>query len=198
MSSNDTVPTIYTRRAVRKYKDKKVERRLINEIIEAGTMAPSAINMQPWNFHILSKKGDIEEFSTAIRKIAKKQVLKMGIKALVKSAISAIKMSHGVDFLKEKDPVFHGAPVVIFISADENNQWASLDVGMCAQNMMLAAHSMGLDTCPIGFATYVDQTEIYPKLRIPKSEKVLLAIIVGYGDESPAVHDRKRNNITYI
>lgn len=67
----------------------------------------------------LTKKEDIKEFSKAIKSAAGKQVLKMGIKSLVKSAVSAMKMSHGIDFIKEEDPVFHGAPVVIFIASKQ-------------------------------------------------------------------------------
>jgi len=52
--------------------------------------------------------------------------------------------------------------VVIFIISPHDNEWASLDVGMCAQNIMLAAKSLGLDTCPVGFGKYVEKTKIFP------------------------------------
>ena len=69
---------------------------------------------------------------------------------------------------------------------------------MCVQNMLLAAKSLGLDTCPIGFAKYVDETEIYHELNIPKSEKVYLAVILGYGDETPIFHERKKDNAVFL
>jgi nitroreductase len=198
MAANETLETIYSRRSVRKYTDQKVDRKIIEDILEAGRIAPSAINMQPWKFYVLTDTDKIQEYSRAIKSVAAKQVFKMGIKSLVKTAISAVKMSHGVDFHREKDAVFHGAPVVIFVTADKSNEWAPLDIGMCVQNMMLAAKSMGLDTCPIGFAKFIDQTDVYAELNISNSEKVLLAVIVGYGDETPEVHERKKNNATFL
>ena len=103
MLSNETLESIYTRRSVRKYKDKEVDKELIDKVIDARRMAPSAINMQPWNFYVLTDKTKIQEYSKAIKKVAAKQVFKMGFRTLVKTAVSAIKMSHGVDFHKEKD-----------------------------------------------------------------------------------------------
>jgi len=97
-----------------------------------------------------------------------------------------------------EDPIFHGAPVVIFITAPRDNEWASLDVGMCAQNMMLAAKAMGIDSCPVGLGKFVEQTEIFKRLEVPASEQVVLSIILGYGDELPEMPERKSNNIRFI
>ncbi len=46
----DTLRIIYERRAVRKYKEKPLQKRLIEQLIDAGTMAPSAMNMSPGSF----------------------------------------------------------------------------------------------------------------------------------------------------
>ena len=50
---NDTLKTIYERRAVRKYKDRPVEKHLVEQLLDAGRMAPSAINRQPWKFYVM-------------------------------------------------------------------------------------------------------------------------------------------------
>ena len=60
---NEVLTTIYDRRAVRKFKDKAVEKTIIEDLIDAGRMAPSAINNQFWKFYVLTKKEDIELFS---------------------------------------------------------------------------------------------------------------------------------------
>ncbi len=195
---NETLTTIYERRAVRKFKDKPVDRKIIEQIIDAGRMAPSAINMQPWKFYILTNKDDIIAFSKAIKAGAVKGIFKSGIKAIAKTVVSALRFPHGADFMKEEDMVFHGAPIVIFITSPNDNEWAPLDIGMCAQNILLAAKSLGLDTCPIGMAKYVEYTKLYPRLNITKDERVNLAIALGYGDENPVVHVRSMNNVTYI
>ncbi len=196
---NETLKTIYERRAVRKFKDKAVTKEIIEQLLDAGRMAPSAINRQPWKFYIVTKKEDIKLFSKEIGTAALKSIPQMGIKNIVKAAASSIThLSHGIDFLKAPDPVFHGAPVVIFITAEKDNEWAGLDIGMCTQNIMLAAKSLGLDSCPVGFGKFIMQAKSYSKLNIPAKEQVLLAVIIGYRDESPEVHERKRDNVIYI
>ncbi|TAL60148.1 MAG: nitroreductase family protein [Bacteroidetes bacterium] len=195
---NEVFKNIYQRRAVRKYKDKPVERATIETLIDAGRMAPSAINIQPWKFYILTKKEDIRAFSKEIAKASAKGFLKSGIKNIVKTASSALHLSHGIDFFKGQDPIFHGAPLVIFISSPKDNEWSGLDIGMCAQNMMLAAKSLGIDSCPVGLGKFVEQTKIFPKLHIPKAERVNISLIFGYGDEKPAIHERIKNNAFYL
>lgn len=194
----ETLKTIYERRAVRKYKDRPVDKRIIEKILDAGRMAPSAMNTQSWKFYIVTNKETIASFSKAITKIAAKEFIKSGPKKIIKNIISLFRFSHGIHLPKTTDHVFYGAPAVIFIAAPKDNEWAALDIGMCAQNIMLAAKSMGLDTCPVGFGKYIKNTKLYPQLRIPSSEEILLSIILGYGDETPEVHKRNSNNATYI
>jgi nitroreductase len=198
VKTNETLGKIYERRAIRKYKDKLVDKSLIEMILDAGRMAPSALNKQPWKFYVLTNKKMINDFSKEIGKVAATKFLKSGVENIVKTATSAIRLSHGADFFKFEDPIFHGAPVVIFITSPTDNKWAALDVGMCSQNMMLAAKSFGLDTCPVGLGIYVEQTKIFSKLKVPDSERVFISIILGYGDESPKIHKREKNNVKFV
>ncbi|HTI10670.1 MAG TPA: nitroreductase [Puia sp.] len=197
----ETIKTIYERRAVRKYTDRLVDIDLIEKILDAGRMAPSAMNKQPWQFYVLTNKETIRSFSREIAGVAKKAALKSGVSGIagmLKAAAGLLNLSHGINFHALKDPVFYGAPVVIFLTAPRDNEWAGLDIGMCAENIMLAAKSLGLDTCPVGFGKYVEETKIYSRLHVPASEEVRLAIILGYGDESPEVHERVRANLLFI
>lgn len=117
---------------------------------------------------------------------------------MFKTAVHLFHFSKGFNFSALEDPVFHGAPVVIFITSPKDNEWASLDIGMCAQNMMLAAKSLGLETCPVGFGKFIEKTKMYPRLKIPPEEHVQISIIIGYGNENPEVHERLRNNIVIV
>lgn len=198
MTENEVFKIIYKRRAVRKYKNKKLAPESIEAIVDAGRMAPSAINRQPWRFYVFDKKEDIALLEKEVLKASAKGILKSGFKNVFKSVVSSLHLAHGFDFLKSSNPIFHGAPVVVFITAPRDNEWACLDVGMCAQNMMLAAKSKGLDSCPIGLGKYVEGTKGYSKLNIPDTEKVHLALIFGYGDETPAAHERVKDNLFYI
>jgi len=194
----DLTEIIYTRRAVRKFKDLPVAQKMIDQVIDAGRMAPSAINKQPWRFYVLRNKTKIASISRQIAAVALHGFVHSGVKEMIKAAGHLLHFSKDFDFSGLSDPVFHGAPVVIFITAPTDNEWAPLDIGMCSQNMMLTAKSLGLDSCPVGFAKYVDQTKSYPDLKIPGTEKVALAIILGFGDEKPLLHERKKDNVFYI
>ena len=195
---NEVMKTIFERRAVRKYQNKGVSKDLIDQLLEAGRMAPSAMGKEPWKFYIVTVKEDIALYSKEIINEGMHSFPAMGVKKAVKAVASAlIHLSTIVDFFKAEDPVFHGAPVVIFIAAQKDDEWAALDIGMCSQNIMLAAKSLGLDSCPVGFAKFIEKTKNYNKLGIAKDEQIHLAIIVGYGDEKPEVHERNKKNAFY-
>lgn len=179
---NEIIKNIYERRAVRKYKDEAVSPEVVDQLLNAGRMAPSALNRQPWRFYVLTDKILINKFD----------------KSISAEADNLFGIAHSGDFLKMQNAVFHGAPVVIFITARKDNEWAALDIGMCAQNIMLAARSMGYDSCPVGLGKFVDKTSLYDLLKVPSSEMVLLSIIIGRGNETPKPHSRKRDNVHYV
>jgi len=196
--NNETVRMIYERRSVRRYKKKMVDHELIEQVIEAGRMAPSAINQQAWKFYVLTDKSLITDFGKEIVAISMKGFIRSGIRNIVRTASHLIHFPHGFDFHSLEDPVFHGAPVVIFITGPKENEWAHLDIGMCAQNMMLAAKSLGLDSCSIGFAKYVKETKLFPRLNVPDGDEVIIAVILGYGNESPEMQERKKDNVFFV
>lgn len=180
--ANATLDTIYQRRAVRKYKNTPVNRKLVNLVLEAAKMAPSALNLQPYRFIVMEDREAIRHFSAAIAKVAEPY----------------FHLTQDKKHAARPDPIFYNAPVVIFIAGPKNNEWAGLDIGMCAQNLMLAARSIGLETCPVGFAKLVEQTSLFRNLQLHNTEQIYLAIVLGYGDEFPAFHGRKENNISYF
>lgn len=196
---NEVIKTIYERRAVRKYTDQAVSKEIIEKLLDAGRMAPSAINKQPWKFYVVTSKEAIKLFSDEIVKEGMKSIPDMSLKNVAKAVVSSIThLSHGIDFLRAKDPVFHGAPVVIFVTSPKENEWAALDIGMCCQNIMLAAKSLGLDSCPIGFGKFVEKTKDYSKLNIPQTEQVQIALILGYGNETPKIHERNKDDVFWV
>lgn len=195
---DETLTTIYERRSVRRYKETPVDHELIQKILEAGRMAPSAVNKQPWKFYVLTGKETIKAFSGEIAKVAAKMAVKTPPRDVVKTMVHLLYMLKDGGFFKRPDFIFHDAPVVMFIAAPRENEWAALDIGMCAQNMMLAAKAMGIDSCPVGLAKYVEQTKIFSRLQVPLSEQVHLGLIFGYGDENPDAPPRVHENAFFI
>ncbi len=195
---NQVIENIYQRRAVRKYKDVSVDREIIDELIMAGKMAPSAMNKQPWKFYVLTDPERIKKISKDIEKLALKKMKEHSVKEFAKLALSLFHFSAIKHFLSTADHVFYNAPVVIFISHQLGDEWGKIDVGMCAQNMMLAAKAMGLESCPVGFAKFVSDTPDYHLLKIPDTEEIDLAIVVGYGDDVPDMPKRTTDHVTYL
>lgn len=180
--TNAVLKVIYERRAVRKYKNKPVSKELIEKLLDAARMAPSAMNKQSWKFYVVTSKSMLKTYSEQI----------------AKAAAGHFHLAFASGVLNHNDLIFHNAPVVIFITAPKDSDWAGPDTGICAQNIMLAAKSLGLDTCPVGFGIYIEETEAFSLLKVPKKEKVMLSVIVGYGAENPEPHERNKKNAFFF
>ncbi len=94
-------------------------------------------------------------------------------------------------FIEEGSCSFYGAPVVIIALIDKVfPKLRYLDVGLSVSYLLLAAEAKGLSTCPIGLITeYGD--DIKDVLNIPEEKEVLLAISLGYEDETAPENDFK-------
>lgn len=177
----DTLETIYRRRSVRRFQERAVPMDLIGRVIDAGKMAPSDMNHQPWKFYVLTLPHTIHAFSTEIR-----------------TYLEGRSHLFGFDRARDRDPVFYGAAAVIFLAAPRSNEWAAIDVGMCAENMLLAARTLGLDSCPVGLGKYVDKTKIVATLGLDPRDQVLMAVVLGYGAETPEPQKRLANNVFFV
>ena len=84
-----------------------------------------------------------------------------------------------------RDRLFHGATAVIVVAAKPGGSNSKEDAMLATQNILLAAHSMGLGTCLVGFAVEPIQNDPTLKhfLKIPNEETVYAVIALGYPDE---------------
>ena len=111
---------LYSRRSVRQFTTEPVEREQLLEIIKAGTWAPSGLNNQPWRFVIVQGA----EARSGLAKLTKYHFVIEGAPACIAVFVAKSVMYHGV-----KD---HQA------------------MGACIQNMLLAAHALGLGAVWLG------------------------------------------------
>lgn len=169
--SNAVLDNIYQRRSVRNFSDKEVSDEIIKEIIRAGTYAPTAVNKQPWRFVVIKNKQLIEEYDNR----AKKAFL-----AAYKDTENP-DMVRFVQFLsKPKTRIFYGAPVLILVFASPNviNEH---DCALAAENMMLAAQSLGIGSCWIGLAGGLGyDIEFLKEVGVPEGHKLIAPLIFGY------------------
>ena len=84
--------------------------------------------------------------------------------------------------------LFLGAPTVILILKDKRGiGQVDLDTALCAENMVLAAHSLGLGTCPIGLITAFDD-DIKEELSIAEEKEVVVGVAVGFRDQDSPIN----------
>jgi nitroreductase len=195
---NPVERVILERRSVRIYKERQVPENLVRRILEAGRYAPSAGNYQPWKFVVIRDKDIIDEMEKDARMMAKmiKAMLAWETsplgpisKYMAKAAIWLLpnKMHPmpfaAISFVADgKLSLFHGAPTVILLLMDKRGAGRpEVDLGICGQNMVLAAHSHGLGTCWVGFVEFLRQNPKWKKrLGIEYPFELCEGIALGY------------------
>lgn len=160
-AENAVMQAILDRRSVRKYTDEPVSKEDILTILEAGRWSPSGLNNQPWRFLVIMDGDGRKE---KLAECTKYSALVENCKALV-----------GV-FL-DRDAMY---------SELKDHQTA----GACLQNMMLAAHSIGLGTVWLG--EIVNQSEkVLEALSLdPTSLEVMAFLAIGH-PAHPGASSRK-------
>jgi len=196
---NPVERVILERRSVRKYKDRQVPEGMVRRILEAGRFAPSAGNAQPWKFIVVRDRAMIIEMEAYCVQRAKvlrflldwrTSPLGRTIPWLLAQVSIRVKRNqlHPIPFgaiclvADGKLKVFHGAPTLILILEDVRGvSRPQVDIGCCGQNMVLAAHSMGLGTCWVGFVElFKFGTRWKKRLGVEFPYRFCEAICVGY------------------
>lgn len=176
---------IYHRRSVRDYTDQPVDQSTITTLIRAAIQAPSAINLQPWAFVVIQDKALLKRYSDRAKVLASEATEPAAAHPELKEMLS--------------DPafnIFYNAGTLIVICAKPVGQHPAWDCYLAAQNLMLAAHSLGLGTCPIGLAwTLLDQPDVKQELHIPMDYTPVVPIIVGYPRTRTTATERKEPEI---
>jgi len=164
----ETEKVILRRRSVRLYSKEQVPEFMVKRILEAGRFAPSAGNCQPWKFVVVRDEKLISEMTETVVDTAKlfralvdyrrpgfgwlKPMAKFSV-LLRKHDLSPVPFGAVALVADRKLGLWHDAPTVILIFKDTRGVGSpDLDCGIAGQNMVLAAHSMGLGTCWVTFA----------------------------------------------
>lgn len=195
---------IESRRSVRAYLDKPVERAEIERILQVSARAPSGTNMQPWHVHVLTGQS-LEALTTAVcaafdtepeaheyeydyypaeffepylgrrRKVGFDLYKLVGI---ARGDTAAMRAQHRLNFQ------FFGAPVGMIFTIDRRlGKGSWFDYGMFLQNIMVAARARGLDTCPQAAWAQFHRV-ISAQLALPPEQMVVCGLALGYADAS--------------
>jgi nitroreductase len=195
-----------SRVSVRAFLPTPVPRSLVSDILDVARTAPSTFNTQPWRVHVLAgaaKQALSEKILAAHRAnthpnfspfpnpqptdCAARQNEFGGLlyKALGIDRSDSVGRGHKTT----RNYMFFGAPVGLIFTIDgtlTKHSW--LDYGLFLQNVMLAAYSRGIATCPqVSFVRY--QSVIAHHLRLSPCDAVVCGMSLGYADEKAAVND---------
>lgn len=157
----DTLEAIYSRRSIRKYTGDRIEEKLIEILLKTAMYAPSAVNKQPWHFVVFRNKNTIKEI---------------------------IEVHPNAKMLQQAD-------AAILVCWDEHLQhdvgYGPIDCAAATQNILLAAHSLGLGAVWVGIYPRIHRIEALHKIfGLPGHIKPFSVVSLGYPAEVKPVPER--------
>lgn len=170
------------RRSVRKYQEKPVSIKLVQEMIGESTLAPNAGNEQPWRFVIVNQKTMLKRISDE----GKKNIL-----ARIAANPDDYAKKYQRMLQNESYHIFYNAPCLVLVLGRSHLKNLYVDCALAAGYFMLAAASRGLGTCWVNFGTEVHDPEIRNELGIPDDCTIVAPITLGYPEKIPGTPKRK-------
>ena len=178
---NQVIEAIKKRSSIRLFESKPIPRKIIDAVIKAGNAAPfvSEKRFQPWRFVVVE---DPKFKQTLVQTTF--PVWKQSMENMKEHFPEGYNMSMELlDLLDDpKDPVYYSAPVIIFVMAPSRN---NICCSLACENMMIAATSLGLGSCYVGFGAMVKgNPEVVKALELTEDERIFGPILLGYPKEN--------------
>jgi len=196
MSTNQVLECILTRRAIRKYRPEQVSEEQLEAILLAAAYAPSAGGRQS-ALMVVCQNREINETLGAINRA----MFYKGRAPTATFHVSAEQPSIADD--PSIASAFYGAPTVITLFAPKGSPYGDADCCVMAENMLLAAHSLGVGSCLVGRARDAFASDLGQKLQrncgISEDYEATFHVTLGYIDgELPKAKPRRENRIMRI
>lgn len=206
---------VKTRRSIRRYRKKAVDRETIEAVLDLARFSPTASNSQHVDYIVVTDKKRLQAASA--------RVFSWGVRLYRWSASAPGKvvfrllghtsvvgklnrylggMGHYIEQTKAgRDYILHNAPVLILVCAPTGAAFAAENTNIASTNIMNHAHSLGLGTCYIGFLTLMlkRSRKLRRLLQVPECRTVYASIVMGYPVYAHArtVH-RKSPCVTWV
>ncbi|MFH1116360.1 MAG: nitroreductase [Pseudomonadota bacterium] len=200
----ELLEAIRTRSSVRAFRDEPVPRQLLEQVLSDALRAPSAINMQPWEVHMVLGQ-ERKRLSGRLLKALKERALTCGPGASqtipdhfmqrarqCADAMTPLVERMGSDFktyINEGSLNFYGAPAVALVFLDECfPPDRRADIGSLTAYLVLSAAGHGLSSCPIGLVQMYED-EIKDQLNIPEPKRLIISVALGLPEPGSAVNE---------
>lgn len=189
-----------SRRSTRNFKDKPVSREMLEDLARIGATAPSGTNSQRWTFNIapdrsaVMRVGDVVgAFFRRLNRMAERAWVREGLRLLGRRELHDYYHGHYASVCDAmaryaatgEDLLFHGAQAAIAVGSRPGASCPAEDALLATQNILLAAHSLGLGTCLVGYVVEAARRDaaIGRAFGMPEGEPVYSVIALGWPDE---------------
>jgi nitroreductase len=186
---------VRSRRSIRKFSHKAVSRENILRVLEAARWAPSNHNRQPWRFILFEDRSQIGKLAETV-----------GVELSGRlQSLPAVARGYASEFANYAT-FFGEAPVLVVVMhkrpvslsnallkdahQPELVSGEPLSSAMAVQNLLIAAHALGLGTCVLT-APLIVQEAVVRELNLPREYDLTCLVALGFPDETPAPPRRK-------
>jgi len=175
------------RRSVRSYLPQKLDRGIIRTLLAAAVRAPTAVHEEPWAFVILQDANALKRLSDRAKPLFVEEAHRAHLD----------RGGHALDIFRSPDfNIFYNASTLIIICGKLIGPFVIADCWLAAENLMLAACSMGLGTCVIGSALPALNTpDVKAEIGIPAEFSAVVPIIVGVPSGETPLTPRKEPRV---
>ena len=164
----DVYDAIESRRSIRRFLQKPVAVDLLKKLVNAARVAPSAANLQPLEYLVVSDKKVCDEI------------------------FSCIGWAGYITPRWTPSPEERPTAYIVILVRDEN-KWYTWDVGLAAENIMLAAESEGLGSCML---LNIQRENIRQMLNVPEQVGIDSIVALGYKAETSVI-EPMRDSVKY-
>lgn len=179
MIENEVIKTILARQTVREYKPTQISEEQLEALGAVALRAPSGRNAQPCHVRFLQNAEMLKEMQIDFK--------------------NKVGWDTPVHTRSDKNPFYHNAPTFVFLFAEQRSD---VDAGLMAENICIAAQSMGLATVIVASAGALFNAPEGDKWKeamgVPAHYQYLIGIGVGYPDEQPEWKPRNPDQIQVI
>ena len=157
------------RQSCRDFNDKPIDKETLDKIVSLGLLAPSACNSQPWKMYVVREENKLSEVARTLQDMMMNKFTNKAKAFIVLSELQAtLKLGSSLKF--------------------DRNHFVKYDIGQICAYLTLAAESLGVSSCIIG---WINEKDLKAAISMPEDQKCSIVIALGYSDIEKRKKSRK-------